>query len=503
MTTAPSAAAPPDPLRTVGRAAPPNRWLLNAVIFFGSFAVMSLELAASRLFMPHFGSSIFVWGTLISVILIALSVGYAFGGRAADRYDARRLLAALLLGAGAWTLLAVLVGPALLDRGAGLGLVGGTLVFTLLLFLAPMAALGAMTPAILKLRIDRAETVGATSGDVFFLSSLGSVLGTVATTFAFVPFLGTTRTIAIVAGVLGVLGAALLVRRQLPAAAVALLASAVVAVFPPALVAREPGELFAAESPYQYVRVVERDGRRFLLLNADRPFRSFNSVDGPGALSGFYFDDMALAPAFVPDPRRVLVLGLGTGTIVETLRAAWPQLVIDGVELDPAVIEAGGRFFGLRPDERLRVHAAGGRAFVRQSDERWDVIVVDVFQNGPYVPFHFATREFYALLADHLTPHGVVVVNVEYVEAPLLNAIASALPHVWTVRRFNNVVTFAARESIALPLAADGPTVPELLRPVLDRALREGTPYVGRAEPMFTDDRAPVELGVALQAEPD
>jgi spermidine synthase len=504
MTSAPDSppGVPPSAVPAAAAAAPEpargGRRLLDAVVFSASFAVMSLELAASRLFLPHFGSSIFVWGTLISVMLVSLSLGYLVGGRVVDRHDPRRVLAGLLLGAALWVAAADLAGPPLLAAGAPLGLVWGTLVFTLVLFLVPLAALGAATPAILKLRIHDPATVGTTSGDVFFLSSLGSVLGTLGTTFLFVPFLGTTRTIALVAGILGLLGAALLRRGRLPVAALALAGSGALLAWPPALVAPLQGELFAAESPYQYVRVVEQGGQRFLLLNSDRPFRSFNSVDGPGVLTGWYFDDMALAPALVSDPQRVLVLGMGTGTVVETLRAAWPDLVIDGVELDPLVLEAAARFFGHTPDDRLRLHAQGARAFVRQSDERWDVIVMDVFQNGPYLPFQLATREFYALLAERLTPGGVLVVNAQIVEEPLLNSIAVALPHVWTVRRKGNLVTFAGREPLALPTDAADPRVPALLRDGMAAALRDGAPYVGRPAPIFTDDLAPVELRIAL-----
>jgi len=329
------------------------------------------------------------------------------------------------------------------------------------------------------------------------------VLGTLATTFVFVPFLGTTRTIALVAVLLGGLGAALLRGRgRLWAAVLALGVGGSLVAWSPSLVAPLPGQVFAAESPYQYVRVVDQGGQRFLLLNADRPFRSFNSVDGPGVLTGWYFDELALAPALVPNPRRVLVLGVGAGTVVETLRAAWPDLVIDGVELDPVVLEAGERFFDRVPDERLRLHAAGARAFVRQSNERWDVILMDVFQNGPYVPFQLSTREFYSLLGEHLTPGGVVAANVEIVEEPLLNSIAAALPHVWTVRRKGNRITFAGREPLALPADASDPRVPALLRERMADALRDGRPYVGRPEPIFTDDLASVELQIALHELP-
>ena len=474
----------------------PSRGLLYVVIFVTSFAVMSLELASSRLLMPHFGSSIFVWGTLISVVLLALSVGYWVGGRLADRRSPRHLLAVLLLGAGVWVALADLAAAPLLTKTVTLGVIGGTLLVTVLLFLAPMAALGAMTPAILKMRIDDPDTVGAASGSVFFLSSLGSIAGTVATTFVGIPLLGTTRTIAILAALLTALGAVVLPRRRGLAALMAL-AIVPTAVLPPPLAPPIAGLLFEAESPYQYVRVAEIDGQRFLLLNHDRPFSSFNSFLGPELLTGYYFDDLALAPAMAPAARRALVLGMGAGTVVGQMHVLYPDLVIDAVELDEVVVRVARDYFGLPEDERVRVFAAGGRAFLQGVEERYDTIVVDVFQNGPYIPFHFSTREFYALVAARLAPGGLLVVNIEVVEEPLLNAIAAALPHVLTVRRGSNVVTYASQSALAFPAAGD-PRVPPALAATAQRAREKAEAYVGQPAPLFTDDHAPVELLVAL-----
>ena len=189
---------------------------------------------------------------------------------------------------------------------------------------------------------------------------------------------------------------------------------------------------------------------------------------------------------------------MGTGTVVEMMLASFPDAVIDGVELDPVVVEAAQRFFGLEESERLHMHAAGGRAFLQAATTPYDVIVVDVFQNGPYLPFHFATVEFFALAAERLAPHGVLAMNVEFVEEPVLNAIAKALPRVLTLRRGHNVIVYASRDPLTVPPRLEA-QVHEAMGYALERIAKDVTPYEGRDEPLFHDDRAPVELLVALR----
>ena len=113
-------------------------------------------------------------------------------------------------------------------------------------------------------------------------------------------------------------------------------------------------------------------------------------------------------------PRSVAILGDAAGTTARAYGHFFPRARVDGVEIDGALTDVGRRLFDLR-GPNLHTHTADARPFLRRSDRRWDVIVVDAYRQ-PYIPFYLTTREFFAQVRDHLTPRGVVLVNVGHPE---------------------------------------------------------------------------------------
>ena len=173
---------------------------------------------------------------------------------------------------------------------------------------------------------------------------------------------------------------------------------------------RGAGTVWAEESAYNFVRVVERGGMRMLILNQHRGAHSVHKVGSPW--TGLYYDAFAIGPVLVP-ARRVLVLGMGGGGSIETLRAAAPEIAIDAVEIDPRVVYAARRFFELpEDDERLTVHIADARPWLMRNGGTYDIVQADLYQGGPYVPFYLATVEFFQLIRGHLAEDGVVMMNL-------------------------------------------------------------------------------------------
>jgi hypothetical protein len=208
---------------------------------------------------------------------------------------------------------------------------------------------------------------------------------------------------------------------------------------------------------------------------------------------------LALPPLLGRPLERVAILGNAAGTTARALGVYYPDAEVDGVELDAAVSRVGRRYFGMEDNPRLTVHDADARPFLRSTDRRYDLIVVDAYHQ-PYVPFYLATREFFRLVRDRLAPGGIVALNVAAVpdDKRLVGAIgatvAAELPQVleWPALRFNTIVL-----GLTEPLAPEelrrrlrtGPADLAALRELLAREALAGRGS-GRA---WTDDRAPVE----------
>jgi spermidine synthase len=265
---------------------------------------------------------------------------------------------------------------------------------------------------------------------------------------------------------------------------------------PPGVVKASDGDvLFEVESPYQFVQVVERDGARRLYLNEGVAVHSLWRPET--VLTGGVWDAFLALPVLLDRPvERVAVLGNAGGTIARAYAEFWPSALIDGVEIDPAVSEAGRKYLGLGDNPRLTVHDADARPFLRRTDATYDLIVVDAYHQ-PYVPFYLATREFFRLVHRRLVPGGIVALNVATVpddrslEENLAGTLATEFEsvHVWPVLRFNHlVIGFTNRTQRGL--RSYDSRIESLVELLVDGGL--SPPVVPLAHP-WTDDRAPVE----------
>jgi spermidine synthase len=440
-------------------------------------------MAASRLVAPYFGSSNVVWANVIGLMLAFLAIGYWLGGRAADRWPTREALTLVLFGAAATLAIVPFAARPLLRasmRGfdtVEVGVVVGSFVAVLALFVVPVVLMGAVAPFALRLALVDVAESGRVAGRLYALSTAGAIAGTFAAALVAIPAIGTQRTILCCAALLGVAAVPLARARGIAVAAAAL-----------ALAAIPPGgvkdALWETESAYQYVRVLQYDdGSRSLELNEGVAQQSLwypHTV-----LTGGYWDLLAAVPGLVEQPRRGLVLGNAGGTVQRAWARLYPRLAVEGVEIDPEVTKAARRFLGLHG----RTITADARWFLERSDERYDVIVVDAYRQ-PYVPFHLATVEFFRLVREHLRAGGVVALNVaatptdKRLSDGLAATLAAVFPDIRRVRalKFNDVLIASARPRTV--------RLPEALRPL--RSLFRPVPVEARGRP-WTDDRAPVE----------
>ena len=474
---------------------------LGALVFGAGIGALATEITASRLLAPYFGSSTIVWANLIGIVLAALAVGYWLGGRLADRRPEPSLLGFVVLGAAVFVAAIPFVAKPLLDltvegldeatAGAGVG----SFLGVLLLCAPPVVLLGMVSPFAIRLAVTGVETAGAVAGRLYALSTAGSLLGTFLPALVLIPAIGTQRTFLVVAALLAVSSCFLLGARYLLVAA----GLAALVLVPPGAVKSQAGLLHEETSYHQYIQVVEKaDGRRLLYLNEGVAVHSVWRDDS--VLTGGVWDAFLALPPLLGRPlERVAILGNAAGTTARALSAYYPGVEIDGVELDPAVSRVGRRWFEMAETPRLTVHDADARPFLRSTGERYDLVVVDAYHQ-PYVPFYLATREFFRLVRDRLTPGGLVALNVAAVPGDdrLVDAVgrtvAAELPQVleWPALRFNTIVLGLTEPLEPAELERRLRTGPRDLAPLRELLARDVLPLQasGRA---WTDDRAPVE----------
>ncbi|MGQ9466951.1 MAG: spermidine synthase [Anaerolineae bacterium] len=491
----------------------PASWLYLTA-FLGGVVSLGVELAASRLLAPFFGESLPVWAAVIGLILLYLTAGYFLGGRWADRSPRLATFYEIAVW-GAWLvgLIPLAARPVLLRAAEGMArfnipLTVGPFAAVLLLFAAPVTLLGCLSPFIIRLLVERVEGTGGVAGRVYAISTVGSLLGTLLTVFGLIPALGTRHTFVVLSLML-LLPALVGLLRARPRRAVLYFWMPVV-VLGLALWARgrpvkpQTGVIYETESAHHYIQVVERDGWRYLFLNEGL---GIHSVYRPGARRvGGTWDLFLVAPLFNPPPfspdrvRSMAMIGLASGTVPKLYTAFYGPIPIDGIELDPAVVQVGREYFGMT-EPNLQVTVGDGRAVLARSLRRYSVVGVDAYRL-PYIPWHLTTVEFFQEVYRHLEEDGAVVVNVGRTPGDdrLVAAIAATLrtvfPSVHAIdvpNSFNTILVATARPTTAENLRAnrEGLADPDL-RAIADEALANLRP-VPEGGIVLTDDRAPVE----------
>jgi hypothetical protein len=470
------------------------RWLAATIVAGG--VLMSLEMAAVRLFAPYFGYSIYVWGTTICVVMAAMVAGYAIGGRLADTPRAEAHLFIAILSSAAWQLLALWTMRPLLPRLADTSEVIGVTLAALILFAPSMVALAATGPILVRL-CAQVGTIGRAAGLIYALSTVGSMTGIVATIFWLLPGLGTHATLQVLCATSFLVGAAgLLAARRRRDLGLAVAAGLVPLLLAPGLGWSE-GSVWTAESSYNLVRVVQRGGRRLLQLNHPSSIQTVRA--GGGVWTGFYYDAFALGPLLVP-ARRALVLGMGAGGSIRSMRLTNPEIAIDAVEIDPRVVEAATRWFDVDPasDARLRVHVMDARRFLARDRGTYDLVQLDVYQGGPYVPFHLVTEECFRLARARMSDDALLMMNVfdRGRDTALLRTLAATLRRVFpsVMVGHTDAGNFMLFAFTRVPSAERLRYRPEVLQSnagVRDMEIREVT--LADTAAVFTDDRAPIE----------
>lgn len=492
-----------------------NKYYLYLTEFFAGMSVMAVELGASRLLAPYFSSSQIVWTIIIGTIMIAMALGNIWGGRAADKNpDPDRLYLRLILAAvwiaaipvvGKYIILAISALLVLTVNSNFLILAG--FIACMVLFVFPLFLLGTVTPSLVKYTVDSLDESGRTVGSLNAFNTIGSIIGTFLPTFVTIPAVGTSVTFLIFSGILLLLGIVYFIskrRKAAPCTAAAVL-FILCGIFgnSGSFAFWENNLVYEGESIYNYLQVKEDEDSVILSTNVLFGVQSIKKKND--SLTGMYYDYALAAPlmagAAEKETADILILGMGTGTYAEQCLRFFDNVKVEGVEIDQKITELAKDYFDL-PDS-VKVTTYDGRAFLQATKQRYDVIMVDAYQDIT-IPFQMSSIEFFTLVRDHLTEDGVMVVNMNMhseekgnINEYLSDTIANVFDFVYTadVRGSTNRELFAAQSPDAYGTFQNAyrklkdPKLTAMMQTVDDKMR-----VYEKGDCLLTDDRAPVEV---------
>lgn len=425
----------------------------NIVVFIASFCTLVIELVAGRIMAPYVGVSLYTWTSIIGVVLAGISIGAYLGGLIADRYPRTSTLGWLLIlsGVGAFSIapLTNLVGGAHFQTS----LMVRILLITTIIFFGPACVLGMISPVVVKLTLNNLAKTGNVVGKIYAFSTLGSILGTFATGFFLVSWMG-TRTILLTMGIILILSGLIFggfFEKKRKVAFFSILLSILFLVLPLAIfygyAALRPDEIPLSTSPAEALRKAygyafkppldedtyffkESDyytiklkrstrGNKGNLLESlvlDHLVHSYTDLNDPLYLEYEYirvYEEFVRWQAKKRKSFRALFIGGGGYTIPRYIEAKYPTAEMDVVEIDPEVTRVVHQYLGISEKTKIRSHNMDGRWFVMNCKEKgsYDFIFGDAF-NDLSIPYHLTTKEFAEQLKALLKPDGLLLANV-------------------------------------------------------------------------------------------
>jgi spermidine synthase len=387
-------------------------WLLRAAVLIGGASVMVVEILGSRVLAPSFGTTLHVWSALITVTLAALAIGYAIGGRVADRRPGLGTLMIVMACSAGTLILSDLITRPVLRAAYGAGMVSGTFLAATLLFLPTLFLLGMLSPMAVRAAANH-QHLGASVGNLYALSTVGSVAGSLSVSLVLIPNMTVHVAIISTAVALAIAPVVYLFLGAKKQAALLLFLGLSVATTGAKFVGDEADSevLYKNESfpvtarvPSAYGDLVVSDhkGVRYLFLNGVQQ----GSMIGDVSYAKYAYGLERLA-TIKGIPKTVLIWGLGAGVYARAMAEAGSQVTV--IEIDPMSEKVAREYFGLPAS--VKVVIGDARTETLRLTEKYDVIVLDAF-SGDSPPFHLLTKEAFADLKGRLAPNGVVVANI-------------------------------------------------------------------------------------------
>ncbi|MFA6410889.1 MAG: fused MFS/spermidine synthase [Candidatus Buchananbacteria bacterium] len=484
---------------------------LGIIIFIAGSVVMVLELIGSRILAPYLGTSIYVWASLIGIILGALTLGYYLGGRFSNTNPKLSFLAQVLFLAGLSILLITVIKEPVIVYCLKFGIKLGSVLATLILFALPSLILGIVSPYAIRLKVQNVEESGGVAGNLYALSTIGSIFGTFLAGFYLIPTFGSTQ-------ILFGLSFVLLITSLLGGKKIIKIAflGLVIALWLLNLVKPTPF-VYEADSTYNHITVKDQ-----IYAKNQRPVRSLylatesHSIiyrDSPELFSVYQYL-YQLDNLFKPEIKNALTLGGGAYLAPMDFLKRKPNAKMTVVEIDPQVTEVAKKFFNLKPDPRLTIFHEDGRIFLNNNQAKYDVVYGDAYASFYSIPFQLTTKEAMKRIYDSLADDGILVLNVISALAgeksiffqAEYKTIKEYFPQVYifpahfydgsNTDKFQNIILIATKNNQRLSLAEMQQMANEEQKPLLNH-LWQKEPANSSKIKVLTDEFAPVDFYIS------
>lgn len=390
--------------------------ILILVAFIEGATVMAIELAGAKMIAPFYGTSLYVWASVLAVTLGGLTTGYYFGGWATYRFSPQKLLfGELLLGTiliALMPLLALKVMPAT----SGLGLRTGSLVSALSFMILPLICMGMVSPTIIQLKNEELKGTGKTVGTIYAISTIGGIVMTLLMGFYLLPEWGIRKSVYLTAFLLGLMPVLLVI---IHGKYKILTSGGFLVILMILLVSTKPFKdpdiplkyLYSSEGILGQVTVLENpdptNNRIYRHLFINHIAQTWDEKDFVPFSSWRYPHRLATVASIKPVGSKVLLIGLGGGNMAMEYKRM--GFVVDVVDIDRRMPVVAEKYFGFTP-EGMNIFIDDGRHFIRSTSKNYDIIAIDVL-NGEAQPFHMFTYEAFVELKKILKPDGLVIIN--------------------------------------------------------------------------------------------
>ncbi len=481
---------------------------LEIAVFVCGAVVMVFELIGSRILGPYFGNSIFVWTGLIGIILGSLSLGYYLGGKLADKKPAIDNLSLLIfLSAIFISITALIKDPLLIFLQSNFSDIKiNSIVSSIILFLPVSLLLGMVSPYAAKLKIENLDNSGATIGNLYALSTAGSIVGTFFSGFYLIPKFGTNKLLILLSIILVITSISLLSKKKLKNKFVVLVLLILgwSAVEQLQQTAKNKG-FIDIDTAYSRIWIYDKTNNetkkttRTLAINRDLNSAMILNSD---ELVFEYTKYYNLARYFNPNFKTTLMLGGGGYSFPKKFLSTYPSSTIDVVEIDPTITELAVKYFDLKENPRLKIFHEDGRVYLNQNKKKYDVVFGDAFSSHFSIPYQLTTREAVQKTYDSLNENGVVILNTissvegkkgEFLRAELAT-YKKIFPQVYIFPVTNPKDGLSAQNIVLLALKNN--IVPNFISE--DSEIKKYLSHLWKNDistdmPILTDDFAPVE----------
>jgi len=398
-----------------------QKYFYYAIIFTSGFCLMVMELVAVRLVAPYVGLSIYVWTSIIGIFLLGIILGNWIGGRLADKYPTTKACGIFFILAALSAAAALIVLPAWQVASRTSFFIPLSILFFSFITFFPVAFfLSLITPLVIKLSLDDIAKTGRVAGNMYSVNGVGSIVGTLATGFLLIPFLGTKNIVLGIFLILIVIGFFFLSKGYVQARVFSLI---LVITITAGFLGVWQKDICFVESQYYCIgldKIELNDLKRVGVgLRLDKLIHSHiyppevdpfgdNYTRLFGTFMGYKFNQQ--------DSFNVLMIGGGGYVMARHILVNYPNATVTVLEIDPKVTQINFEKLGLAPSERMITINQDARVAISNfKEEKFDIVFADAF-NDLTVPFHLTTKEMILTVKKHMTEDGVYAMN--FVDIP-------------------------------------------------------------------------------------